>query len=123
MACRREFRGGERFAHHWHDLTRLDAAGFADAAIADLSLAQAVANHKSVFFAEKAATGDMVNYHAAVSGGIQLVPGADAMSKLAADYHLMVDDGLLLDDAESFEYLMVRCRTLQQKINSNRPDA
>jgi hypothetical protein len=30
-----EFRGGERFARHWHDLTRLDRAGIADAAIAD----------------------------------------------------------------------------------------
>ena len=25
------FRGGDRFARHWHDVTRLDAAGFADA--------------------------------------------------------------------------------------------
>ena len=24
------FRGGDRFARHWHDVTRLDAAGFAD---------------------------------------------------------------------------------------------
>jgi hypothetical protein len=48
-----EFRGGDRFARHWHDVTRLDAAGFADMAIADKALAQAVADHKSVFFAEK----------------------------------------------------------------------
>jgi hypothetical protein len=34
-----EFRGGDRFARHWHDVTRLDAAGFADAAIADKALA------------------------------------------------------------------------------------
>jgi hypothetical protein len=30
-----------------------DAAGFADAAIADKALARAVADHKAVFFAEK----------------------------------------------------------------------
>jgi Nucleotidyl transferase AbiEii toxin, Type IV TA system len=36
-----EFRGGERFARDWHDLTRLDAAGFTDAAIADHALALA----------------------------------------------------------------------------------
>ncbi|XXG31427.1 MAG: nucleotidyl transferase AbiEii/AbiGii toxin family protein [Ferrovum myxofaciens] len=48
-----EFRGGDRFARHWHDVTRLDAAGFADAAIADKALARAVAEHKSVFFAER----------------------------------------------------------------------
>src|SRR3984893_3031391 len=48
-----EFRGGERFARHWHDVTRLDTAGFADAAIADKALARAVADHKTVFFVEK----------------------------------------------------------------------
>jgi hypothetical protein len=48
-----EFRGGDRFARHWHDVARLDAAGFTDAAIADKGLARAVAEHKSVFFAEK----------------------------------------------------------------------
>ena len=45
-----EFRGGDRFARHWHDVTRLDAAGFAAAAIADKALARAVANHKWVLF-------------------------------------------------------------------------
>lgn len=48
-----EFRGGDRFARHWHDVTRLDTAGFAASAIADKALAHAVADHKSVFFAEK----------------------------------------------------------------------
>jgi hypothetical protein len=35
------FRGGARFARHWHDVTRLDVAGFADRAAADRGLAQA----------------------------------------------------------------------------------
>jgi hypothetical protein len=34
-----EFRGGDRFARHWHDLSRLDRAGIADEALADHSLA------------------------------------------------------------------------------------
>ena len=67
------FRGGDRFARHWHDLTRLDAAGFAEAAIADKALAHAVADHKSVFFAEKNIHGVVIDYHAAVAGGLQLV--------------------------------------------------
>jgi len=89
------FRGGDRFARHWHDVTRLDAAGFADAAIADSGLARAVADHKSVFFAEKNLHGEVVDYHAAVAGGLQLVPDDDALTKLAADYRQMVDDGLV----------------------------
>jgi len=115
-----EFRGGDRFARHWHDVTRLDAAGFADAAIADKALAQTVADHKSVFFAEKNAHGNVIDYHLAVSGGLQLVPDAGALAKLAADYQHMVDDGLFLDEAEPFESLLERCKTIQQKANANK---
>jgi hypothetical protein len=115
-----EFRGGDRFARHWHDVTRLDAAGFADAAIADKALAQAVADHKSVFFAEKNTQGDVIDYRLAVCGGLQLVPDDGALAKLATDYQHMVDDGLFLDDAEPFESLLERCKTIQQKANSNK---
>jgi hypothetical protein len=114
------FRGGDRFSRHWHDLTRLDAAGFAEAAIANKALARAVADHKSVFFAEKNARGDVIDYHAAVAGGLQLVPDQGALAKLAADYQHMVDDGLFLDDVEPFEALLDRCRAIQQKANSTR---
>ncbi len=112
------FRGGDRFARHWHDVTRLDAAGFAEAAIADTALARAVANHKKVYFAEKNLHGEVIDYHAAVAGGLQLVPHNDALEKLAADYQQMVDDGLFLDDAEPFETLLDRCRTIQAKANA-----
>ena len=113
-----EFRGGGRFARHWHDVTRLDAAGFADAAIADKALASAVAEHKSVFFAEKYTHGASIDYHAAVAGGLQLVPDDSALAKLAADYQHMVDDGLFLDDAEPFDALLECCRAIQQKANA-----
>lgn len=115
-----EFRGGDRFSRHWHDVTRLDAAGFAEAAIADKALAQAVAAHKSVFFAEKNTQGNLIDYHAAVSGGLQLVPDGSALATLAADYQHMVDDGLFLDDAEPFEALLERCRAIQRKANAKR---
>ena len=48
---------GDRFARHWHDVVRLDEAGFAEAAFADRDLADAVARHKLMFFAQKAADG------------------------------------------------------------------
>ena len=99
-------------------MTRLDAAGFAAAAIADKALARAVADHKSVFFAEKNTHGDAIDYHAAVSGGLQLVPDDGALAKLATDYQHMVDDGLFLDDVETLETLLDRCRTIQLKANA-----
>ncbi|MEB0139703.1 MULTISPECIES: nucleotidyl transferase AbiEii/AbiGii toxin family protein [unclassified Undibacterium] len=111
------FRGGERFARHWHDVARLDTAGFVDAAIADTALGKAVADHKRIFFAEKSPDGELVDYHAAVSGCLQLVPDDGALATLASDYQHMVDDGLFLDDAEPFEVLLERCRIIQQKAN------
>ena len=112
------FRGGERFARHWHDVTRLDAAGFADVAIADTALAKAVADQKSIFFAEKGLDGQPIDYHYAVSGGLRLVPDDDALAKLAADYKRMVDDGLFLNEVESFDALLSQCQTIQQKANA-----
>ena len=112
-----EFRGGERFSRHWHDLTRLDAAGFADAAIADRTLADAVAKHKSMFFSEKNVSGAMIDYGAAVSGGLQLVPGEEALTSLSLDYARMLDGGLLPADAESFETLREQCRDLEARAN------
>ncbi len=113
-----EFRGRDRFARHWHDVTRLDAAGFADAAIADKALARAVADHKCLFFAEKNPHGEVIDYHAAVAGGLQLVPLDGALAKLAADYQHMVDDGLFLDDPEPFGALLEHCRAIQKKANA-----
>ncbi len=101
-------------------MTRQDAAGFADAAIADKALARAVAEHKSVFFTEKNTHGEVIDYHAAVSGGLQLVPADGALTKLAADYQHMVDDRLFLD-AEPFDALLDRCRAIQQKANAKQP--
>ena len=115
-----EFRGGDRFARHWHDLVRLDAAGFADRAMADKTIASAVAEHKSVFFFEKNARGDAIDYYAAVAGGLKLVPNDRALAKLADDYQHMVDDGLLLYDAEPFDVLLERCRSIQQRANTKR---
>ncbi len=111
------FRGGERFARHWYDVARLDATGFVDTAIADAALGKAVASHKSIFFAEKSPQGKLIDYHAAVSGGLQLIPADGALVALASDYQRMVDDGLFLDDAEPFGDLLQRCRIIQQKAN------
>jgi hypothetical protein len=111
------FRGGKGFARHWHDLARLDEAGFAQAAIADGELAKAVAEHKSAFFVEKTLPGEPVDYHAAVAGGLRLVPDEDALAHLRTDYQQMVDDGLFLDEAESFEHLLDRCRVIENKAN------
>lgn len=69
------FRGGDRFARHWHDVARLAAARFDDSAIVDKDLALAVADHKSIFFAEKNSAGEPISYHAAVHWSASTSPG------------------------------------------------
>ncbi len=90
-------RGGARFARHWHDVTRLDTAGFADRAMADRTLADSVVAHKSIFFAESTPDGKPIDYREAVNGHLDLVPQGDARATLADDYSRMVADGLLLE--------------------------
>lgn len=116
--CLQERLRGDRFARHWHDVARLDEAGFAVAAFADRELANAVARHKTMFFAEKAADRSAIDYAAAVNGGLQLVPAGDGAKALEEDYARMIDDGLLLEDAEPFETLMERCADIAARANS-----
>jgi hypothetical protein len=115
--CLQERLRGERFARHWHDVVRLDDAGIATVALADRDLAVAVAHHKSMFFAEKAADGEAIDYDDAVGGKLQLAPAGEARSALATDYGRMVEDGLLLEDAEPFEVLIERCADIAQRAN------
>jgi hypothetical protein len=58
----RKLRGATGFARHWHDLVRLDEAGFAAAAMADRDLSNAVADHKAKFFPAKDAHAAPVDY-------------------------------------------------------------
>lgn len=88
------FRSGDRFARHWHDVVRLHRTGIAAKAIGDPALARAVADHKGAFSAEK---------------------GADGMP---IDYRRMVEDGLLLDDAEQFDVLIAECQLVQAAANA-----
>jgi len=115
--CLQERLRGDRFARHWHDVVRLDEAGLATAAVADRDLAQAVARHKGMFFAEKAADHGPIDYLAAVSGSLRLVPVGDGLKALEEDYARMVEDGLLLEDAEPFDALMARCSDITARAN------
>lgn len=93
------------------------AFGIEAGALADRNLAQAVARHKSMFFAEKDAERRLIDYDAAVGGGLKLVPAGKGLEALSADYAAMIDDGLLLDEAEAFEKLIERCRDLERRAN------
>ena len=112
------YRGdGRGFARHWHDLARLDTAGYAELAIADRGLSHAVAGHKSKFFPEKI-DGATIDYDAAITGGLKLVAEGAAFRVIEADYEAMQDAGLLLDDVETFQDLMDHCRDIETRANA-----
>ncbi len=118
--CRQERRRGERRSRHWHDLARLDEAGIAARALADRALALSVARHKAMFFTENDARGIRIDYQAAVSGHLQLVPEGAGFAVLSDDYTRMLADGMLFDDNESFDRLMERCALLEVRANETK---
>ena len=87
------------------------------AALADRQLGSAVARHKSMFFAEKAADGALIDYDRAVHGGLRLVPAGEGLAALSKDYGQMVEDGLLLEDAEPLDVLIERCAEIEARAN------
>ena len=107
----------DRFARHWYDLARLEDAGLVQRALVDRETANAVAAHKAMFFREKDVSGNWIDYEAAVTGGLQLVPAGDSLAALADDYARMVDDRLLFEEAEPFDVLMDACRAISEEAN------
>ncbi len=115
--CLQERRRGERLSRLWHDLARLDEAGIAAAALTDRAVALSVAHHKAMFFRENDARGKPIDYEAAVSGYLQLIPEGAGHAVLADDYARMLADGMLLDDSESFDLLMKKCTLIEGRAN------
>jgi hypothetical protein len=107
----------DRFSRHLHDLMRLEEAGYIDQAIRARDIAEAVALHKSAFFIEKDLAGNRIDYTSAVRGALCVVPEEQAREALRTDYQRMVDDGLLMEDAEPFDHLIEACRNIQEKAN------
>jgi len=89
-------------------------------ALADRELGRAVARHKTMFFSEKAADRSVIGYRRAVGGALRLMPEAAARDALAKDYAQMVQDGLLLEEAEPFEALTERCGACSQSFIRSR---
>jgi hypothetical protein len=110
--------GGERFARHWYDLAKLDDAGIANIAINDRAIARAVAEHKAIFFRERDANGETIDYAAAVAGKLNLVPEGAARTVLEADYEKMLSDRLLPTDAKSFAAILAQCLQIEERANA-----
>lgn len=108
---------GERYARHWHDLAAIARSPHFAAVVADRAVAGVVAHHKSFFFMEKDADGQVIDYVAAATGHLRIVPEGDARAALAKDYAAMLADELMVGDTMSFDALMDACAALEAELN------
>ncbi len=107
----------ERFSRHLHDLAYLREKGYASEAIAAKDVAETVAKHKAMFFRMKAADGSVIDYAAAVTGSLLLIPSGADLNALRADYQSMIDEGLVREDAYDFNAVIAQCTSLQEEAN------
>jgi hypothetical protein len=108
---------GERYARHRHDLAAIMRSPHFGAAIEDRAVARVVAGRKSHFFSEKDVDGKVIDYFAAVEGGLQIVPDGAAREALATDYAKMLEDQVMVGDALPFDELMKACAKVAQQAN------
>lgn len=85
--------------------------------MADRAMADTVARHKSCFFIEKDRDGQVIDYAAATSGHLKIVPEGEAKAALAKDYAAMLADEVMVGDALPFDELLSICAGLEVKVN------
>ena len=108
---------GDRYSRHWYDLAALAKTTHFASAASDHELARQVAEHKSMFFAEKDFDGGKVDYFQATSGDLRLIPQGPSLDALEKDYAAMLEDGLLAFEQPTFEAVMASCAAIQDEIN------
>jgi Nucleotidyl transferase AbiEii toxin, Type IV TA system len=99
-----------RYSRHYYDVYRLARSTFAQSAIADVNLAQAVRDAANTFFPDNKA-----NYDKFIPGSIRLVPASAAIPALAEDYRAMRD--MIFGEIPSFDAIMTELRGLEERLN------
>lgn len=112
---------GERYARHWHDLAAIARSVYYEEAVKDRAVAKAVAEHKTYFFSEKNAAGEIIDYFAATNGQLKLAPEGAARDALADDYKNMVADEIMVGNALPFDALMEACVKIEARANTTAP--
>lgn len=109
---------GERYARHWHDLAAIARSEHFAAVLADREVATAVARHKSLFFKENDFNGRVIDYAAATTGNLKIVPEGEVRAELSKDYKAMLAENVIVGEALSFEGLLEACAELAAKVNT-----
>ena len=80
-------------------------------------VARQVAEHKSIFFAEKDASGGKMDYFCAIGGALRLIPEGASLAALQNDYAAMRKDGLLALNPTTFAKLIENCGGIQDALS------
>jgi Nucleotidyl transferase AbiEii toxin, Type IV TA system len=107
----------KNLARHWYDIAKLDSKGYINSALLKRDIATQVAGYKKSFFESKDHTGTVIDYFAAVNGGLILVPTGTTYEALASDYAQMVQDRLFLGNPEPFTWIVERCEEIARRAN------
>lgn len=107
----------ERYARHWHDLAAIARSPHFATILVDRAVANAVALHKSHFFIEKDAGGQIIDYAAATTGHLKIVPEGEARMALARDYAAMLADEVMVGNAIPFDELLNACADIEAQMN------
>ena len=107
----------ERYARHWHDLVAIARSPHFATVLADRQVATNVARHKSHFFIEKDADGQVIDYATATTRQLKIVPEGEAKAALEKDYAAMLADEVMVGDALPFSRLLEICEDLEAQLN------
>lgn len=107
-------RDAERLSRHWYDLFILADHEIGRAAVRNSALLQDVIKYKKVFYGSATA-----NYDDCAAGGLKLLPNAEGIASLRADYQAMVGAGMIYGLTPGFDEIMERLAILETEINSH----
>jgi hypothetical protein len=102
---------GERQTRHYYDLVKLYENPLGQNALKRIDLLAAVVKHKMLFFRS-----GWARYEEAKPGSFRLVPSADRLPQLKADYAEM-QEVMIFGDSPSFEAILETLAAIETEIN------
>ena len=100
----------QRIARHAYDLHQLMQSGIGAEALAEPELLQRVAQRKAFFYTQAD-----VDYTAAQSGGLKVMPEGPRTQELADDYAAMRD--FFMSEPPPFDDVLASLQTIEQQAN------
>lgn len=106
----------ERQSRHWYDVVKLAASEHGAAALANKQMLADVVKHKTVFY-----NGAYARYDECLAGRLRLIPDAEDLAGLAADYQKMLDSGMFYGESMPFAAMLEALYALEASINARDP--